>query len=38
MKMLSPKNSSGSGGGGGGSEYPEEPPVAEPMMGDDVPF
>jgi single-strand DNA-binding protein len=37
MKMLSPKNSSGSGGGGG-SEYPEEPPVAEPMMGDDVPF
>lgn len=33
MKMLSPKGSSG-----GGNQYPEEPPLAEPMMGDDVPF
>lgn len=34
MKMLSPK---GSSGGSGGGHY-EEPPLPEPMMGDDVPF
>ena len=33
MKMLSPKSGSGSGG-----HYQEEPPLAEPVMGDDVPF
>ncbi len=34
MKMLSPKNQSGQSGNFG----PEEPPIAEPVMGDDVPF
>ncbi len=34
MKMLSPKSGSGSGGG----DYQEGPPLAEPMIGDDVPF
>ncbi|VAW41069.1 Single-stranded DNA-binding protein [hydrothermal vent metagenome] len=34
MKMLSPKNQ----GGQGGNYDQEEPPVAEPVMGDDVPF
>ena len=35
MKMLTPKNS---GGQGGGSYGTEEPPMPEPLMGDDVPF
>lgn len=35
MKMLSPRGSSEQGGGG---SYSEEPPMPEPMMGDDVPF
>ncbi len=35
MKMLSPKNQ---GGGQGGNYSQEEPPLAEPVMGDDVPF
>lgn len=34
MKMLSPR---GAGADQGGS-YHEEPPMPEPMMGDDVPF
>ncbi len=34
MKMLSPKNQ----GGQGGNYSQEEPPIAEPVMGDDVPF
>ncbi|MFW8601674.1 single-stranded DNA-binding protein [Desulfobacterota bacterium M19] len=34
MKMLSPKNQ----GGQGGNYSQEEPPLAEPVMGDDVPF
>ncbi len=33
MKMLSPKGSGDQGG-----QYHEEPPMAEPAMGDDVPF
>lgn len=33
MKMLSPR-----GGGESGMNYNEEPPLAEPVMGDDVPF
>ena len=33
MKMLSSKNEAG----GGGGEY-EQPPLAEPTMGEDVPF
>jgi single-strand DNA-binding protein len=36
MKMLSPKNQGSQGDGG--SSRPEEPPVAEPVMGEDVPF
>lgn len=35
MKMLTPKNSGSQGGGGYGME---EPPMPEPIMGDDVPF
>jgi len=35
MKMLSPKASGSQGGGNYGME---EPPLPEPMMGDDVPF
>ena len=35
MKMLSPKNTGGGTAGGG---HNEEPPMPEPMMGDDVPF
>lgn len=35
MKMLSPKNQQG---GQGSNLSPEEPPLAEPVMGDDVPF
>ncbi len=34
MKMLSPKNQNSQGGSYG----QEEPPVAEPVMGEDVPF
>ena len=34
MKMLSPKG----GGAAGGNQYADEPPPAEPRMGDDVPF
>ncbi len=34
MKMLSPKNQ----GGQSGNYSQEEPPIAEPVMGDDVPF
>ncbi len=34
MKMLSPKNQDGQSG----NYSQEEPPLAEPVMGDDVPF
>ena len=37
MKMLDSKPSQGSGGASGGGSY-NEPPQAEPRMGDDVPF
>lgn len=36
MKMLSPRGASG--GGGGGSFADDQPPLPEPVMGDDVPF
>ena len=36
MKMLSSRGAGSDQGGGGSS--PEEPPLPEPMMGDDVPF
>lgn len=35
MKILTPK---GGGGGTPGGGYDEEPPMSEPIMGDDVPF
>jgi single-strand DNA-binding protein len=35
MKMLSPKNAGDNASSGG---YSDEPPMPEPMMGDDVPF
>jgi len=35
MKMLSPKSG---GGGGTTGQYNDEPPLPEPIMGDDVPF
>ncbi len=34
MKMLDSRGA----GSGGGESHPEEPPLPEPMMGDDVPF
>ena len=36
MKMLSSRGAGADQGGGG--SVPEEPPLPEPMMGDDVPF